>query len=749
MLRLAFSLYLIFTLALLLNLAHSKTLKRDVKALNEIKASLGWRVVYSWVGDDPCGDSDLPPWSGVTCSTQGDYRVVTELQVYAVSIVGLFPTAVTNLLDLTRLNLRWNKFQDVIPSEIGELKGLTHLYLSFNNFKGEIPKELANLPELRYLYLHENRLSGRIPPELGTLQNLRHLDVGNNHLVGTIRELIRIEGSFPALRNLYLNNNYLTGGIPAQLANLTKLEILYLSYNKMSGIIPSELAHIPRLTYLYLDHNQFSGRIPIAFYKHRFLKEMYIERNSFRPGVNPIGFHKVLEIKAVSFLLLLTLFSLCLAEDVKVAVQGVTSIGTTDDNFVCATLDWWPVNKCDYDQCPWGKAGILNLDLKNKILSNAIKAFNSLRIRVGGSLQDQVLYKVGNSIKKCPHFKLRKDGLFGFSHGCLFMDRWDELNQLFKQTGAVVTFALNALIGRHKSKTDTVLWEGDWHSENARDLMKYTITKGYNIESYELGNELCGSGVGARVAAEQYAKDIVVLKNLVKELYPNATTQPKVLGPAGFYDKKWFQIFLEQSGQDVVDGLTHHIYNLGAGNDPALITRIQDPFYLNQIAQTYKDMEMTVKEFGPWSGAWVGEAGGAYNSGGKTVSHTFVNGFWYLDQLGMTSTFNHKPGISMLLINMSNKTSFDVSVINDENLYGEFVAKEDGGKMREEYHLTPKDGNIQSDEILLNGTPLKLTNSSDIPPMNPKLVNPSSPISVAADSIVFVTLRDFDAPACA
>ncbi|GMY34738.1 receptor-like protein kinase HSL1, partial [Fagus crenata] len=72
-----------------------------MKGLNEIKASLGWRVVYAWVGDDP--DGDLPPLSSVTCSTQGDYRVVTELEVYAVSIIGPFPIVVTNLLDLTRL----------------------------------------------------------------------------------------------------------------------------------------------------------------------------------------------------------------------------------------------------------------------------------------------------------------------------------------------------------------------------------------------------------------------------------------------------------------------------------------------------------------------------------------------------------------------------------------------------------------------------------------------------------------------
>ncbi|KAJ4713130.1 Leucine-rich repeat receptor-like protein kinase [Melia azedarach] len=317
--------------SLLLAAAESKTLKRDVKALNEIKASLGWRVVYAWVGDDPCGDGDLPPWSGVTCSTQGDYRVVTELDLHNNKLTGPIPPQIGRLKRLRILNLRWNKLQDVIPPEIGELKRLTHLSLSFNNFKGEIPKEIANptraslpLPSRKpFIWAYSTRIRDLTKPSALVIFHLSfflsylpeyfscisffllqyiYWDVGNNHLVGTIRELIRFEGSFPVLRNLYLNNNYLTGGVPAQLANLTNLEILYLSYNKMSGVIPLALAHIPKLTYLYLDHNQFSGRIPDAFYKHPFLKEMYIEGNAFRPGVNPIGVHKVLELTDTDFL---------------------------------------------------------------------------------------------------------------------------------------------------------------------------------------------------------------------------------------------------------------------------------------------------------------------------------------------------------------------------------------------------------------------------------------------------------------
>lgn len=71
---------------------------------------------------------------------------------------------------------------------------------------------------------------------------------------------------------------------------------------------------------------------------------------------------------------------------------------------------------------------------------------------------------------------------------------------------------------------------------------------------------------------------MIVVKNLVKDLYPNSTHQPKVLGPGGFYDEEWFNTFLQVTGPGVIDGLTHHIYNLGAGIYILLLFHLKVPF---------------------------------------------------------------------------------------------------------------------------------------------------------------------------
>lgn len=79
------------------------------------------------------------------------------------------------------------------------------------------------------------------------------------------------------------------------------------------------------------------------------------------------------------------------------------------------------------------------------------------------------------------------------------------------------------------------------------------------------GNELSGSGVGARVDAARYARDLIRLNGILNELYKKSPTKPSLVAPGGFFNKDWFSRLLEITGPGVLDGLTHHIYNLGPG----------------------------------------------------------------------------------------------------------------------------------------------------------------------------------------
>ncbi|MBA0718343.1 hypothetical protein Golax_006097 [Gossypium laxum] len=414
-------------------------------------------------------------------------------------------------------------------------------------------------------------------------------------------------------------------------------------------------------------------------------------------------------------------------------------------------------------------------------------AFNRLRIRVGGSLQDQVLYDVGNLKSPCHPFQKMKDGLFGFSKGCLHMERWDELNRFFKETSAMVTFGLNALHGRHKIKRS--LWGGDWDSSNAQDFMKYTISKGYQIDSWEFGNELSGNGIGAHVHADQYGKDLVNLRKIINELYKGSQSKPSLIAPGGFYDEEWFVKLLQTSGFGVIDVMSHHMYNLGAGVDPKLVSKILNPDHLNKAAYTFGNLTHIIRRHGPWTSAWVGESGGAYNSGGAHVSNTFVNSFcgllWHrlmgkvvLNVKSHASPFlrsyahcsKGRAGVTLLVINLSNQTNFIMNAQNSINL--KLAANEqnisrdsfthnlkktfswvgtkasDDALLREEYHLTPKDGYLRSQTMVLNGIPLELTSTGDIPSLNPVRVNLKSPITISPLSIAFIVFPNFEAPAC-
>ncbi|KAI3443906.1 hypothetical protein Pfo_000571 [Paulownia fortunei] len=330
-----------------------------------------------------------------------------------------------------------------------------------------------------------------------------------------------------------------------------------------------------------------------------------------------------------------------------VFINGKSPITKTDENFICATLDWWPPEKCDYGACSWGRASLLNLDLKNAVFSNAVKAFSPLKIRLGGTLEDKVIYQTEGNPKPCTPFAKNSSQLFGFTEGCLPLARWDELNSFFSKSGALIIFGLNALNGKsvHPNHTAT----GPWNSANAASLIRYTVKKDYNIYGWELGNELCGKGVGVGIAADAYASDTIVLHNLIREIYKGVKIKPQIIGPGGFFDPGWFKKYIAKTAGSL-NAVTHHIYNLGAGRDEHLIDRILNPSVLDSGAGVFNNLQGILKRSGTSAAAWVGESGGAYNSGRDKVTNAFVFSFWYLDQLGLASIHDTKTYCRQSLI---------------------------------------------------------------------------------------------------
>lgn len=129
----------------------------------------------------------------------------------------------------------------------------------------------------------------------------------------------------------------------------------------------------------------------------------------------------------------------------------------------------------------------------------------------------------------------------------------------------------------------------------------------------------------------------------------------------------------------------------------------------------------------------------------------------------MTHSLLLQSGITLLLINLDNSTTVEAGlsienavssktltvkriVQQKEDIYTSRKTKYE--MMREEYHLTAKDGNLHSQTMLLNGEEINVNSSGEIPPLEPRRVNPSEPITVAPYSILFARIPSIEVPAC-
>ena len=305
-----------------------------LEQLHESAGGGGWTRSDGWLAGQPLGD-----WYGVVTDSLG---YVQEL-------------------DLSR-----NGLSGTLPPTLGELSGLTTLRIGGNTLSGSLPLSLVQLTirELRYadtslcapvdggfqewlsavpshegtgldcaalddrailetlyraldgpnwnradrwltdaplgswhgvrvdgegsvlsLLLSSNNLSGRIPAELGNLSRLRFLYLSDNALVGEIPPAI---GNLSQLQVLSLSFNPLTGEIPPEIGKLSNLGFLDLAgTSSLGGSIPAELGELDKLEELRLYRNRLRGRIPPELGNLSRLKTLDLHQNALTGEVPP------------------------------------------------------------------------------------------------------------------------------------------------------------------------------------------------------------------------------------------------------------------------------------------------------------------------------------------------------------------------------------------------------------------------------------------------------------------------------
>ncbi|KAM3234766.1 receptor-like protein 47 [Capsicum annuum] len=238
--------------------------------------------------------------------------------------------ALLNISSLKTLDLGYNSFTGNIPRTIGSLSNLNFLLLNNNQLQGEIPTQICLLNKLSIMDVSFNKLYGPLLSCLGNLiQAENDAETGSSYFHTTTRLAwsdflswissarnyhisydVRTDFSvmdvetriqFTTKRNTFtykgsilkymkgidLSSNILTGEIPIELGNLSKIHALNLSHNHFVGRIPDTFSNLHEIESLDLSYNSLSGRIPVGLLELYRLAIFSVAYNNLSGAVPP------------------------------------------------------------------------------------------------------------------------------------------------------------------------------------------------------------------------------------------------------------------------------------------------------------------------------------------------------------------------------------------------------------------------------------------------------------------------------
>ncbi|KAM4080575.1 hypothetical protein ACJW30_11G027800 [Castanea mollissima] len=255
-----------------------------------------------------------------------------------------YPTFLSNLTQITSLDLSYNNFGGQCPWSLLNNTGLTLLDLSYNNFIGQLPEVTTNLTQIfssnnssnsqlifsklkSLLFLdmsnnphlslhsftsttnilskiHSLQLSSsnitEIPQFLRTAEYIEYLDLSNNHIKGNIPSWVMEVGK-DSLYYFSVSRNNLTGHIPSLICNLSSLIFLDFSYNHLNNMIPPCLGKLSdNLKDLNLQSNNLNGTVPTTFAKGCQLRSLKLNGNQLE-GALPQSLVHCRNLEALDF----------------------------------------------------------------------------------------------------------------------------------------------------------------------------------------------------------------------------------------------------------------------------------------------------------------------------------------------------------------------------------------------------------------------------------------------------------------
>ncbi|CAJ1970496.1 unnamed protein product [Cylindrotheca closterium] len=223
--------------------------------------------------------------SGSIPNEIGSFSSLQRLYLTGNQIRGSLPGTLGNCTNLFELGLGGNAISSTFPSEIGLLTNLVELGVESNQLSGELPAAIGSLSSLSFLSLSRNRITGTLPKTMGNLRSLEALLMQSckvEELPSEIKELTQ-------LKQVDLGDNLLFGPIPSWLSSLSSLTSLKLDFNQLSSTIPSDFGNFFNLERLWLNENSdITGDVPSELDNLSKLDDLQLHKTFLTGGLESV-----------------------------------------------------------------------------------------------------------------------------------------------------------------------------------------------------------------------------------------------------------------------------------------------------------------------------------------------------------------------------------------------------------------------------------------------------------------------------